>query len=63
MRFERRSLRHDNRGRSPAYQLFLTREACDLEVEAAELRSLMSRTDFVNLPFETQRAIKAILEA
>ena len=62
-RFERTTLHHDNRGHSPSYQLFLTVEAYQRETEVAELRSLMSRTDFLSLSVEKQRAIKAILDA
>lgn len=62
-RFERSSLRHDNRSHPPTYQLFLTKAAYEQEMERAELLTLMSRTDFGSLSVEKQRAIKAIIQA
>ncbi|MEZ0610093.1 hypothetical protein ACAW74_16365 [Fibrella sp. WM1] len=62
-RFERSSLRHDNRGHNPSYQLFLTLEAYKQGTELAELRSWIDRTDFGSLPVEKQSAIKGLLAA
>ena len=62
-RFDRATLRHDNRGHRPSYQLFLSIADYEQQVEVEELRRLMSRTDFTRLPVDKQRAIRAILEA
>ncbi|CCG99366.1 hypothetical protein FAES_1356 [Fibrella aestuarina BUZ 2] len=62
-RFERATLRHENQGHSPSYQLFLSMDTYRQEVELVALRNLMNRTDFLALTVEKQRAIKAILES